>query len=253
MDIRLEIVDAIATVTIDIPPVNALKLAAYREIGTVFDSISARFDVNCVIFTAAGTRAFCAGLDLNEFLASTVEEDPQRAAVVRATFKSVRTCAVPVIAAVNGPALGAGAVLAACSDIRIASEKATFAMPEINVGRCGGGAHMGRLIPVGMLRLMYFTGEPISAWEAYRIGLVEQLVPAKQLMPVARELATTIVAKSPIGLRMAKQALNEVEFMQVEEGYQHEQQFSTRLMATADAREATLAIVEKRSPVFTGK
>jgi enoyl-CoA hydratase len=252
-DIHLNIADKIATVTLDRPPVNVLKLDTYRSIAEIFDQISAMQDVNCVIFTAAGTRAFCAGLDLNEFLAATVEEDPARAAVVRATFKAVRTCSVPVIAAVNGPALGAGAVLAAVSDIRIASEKATFGMPEINVGRCGGGAHMGRLISPGMLRLMYFTGEPISAWEAHRIGLVEQVVTPRRLMPAAEELAAIIARKSPIGLRMAKEALNRVELMPVEEGYELEQSYSTRLMATEDAREATRSLIEKRPPVFTGR
>jgi len=252
-EITIDVADKIATVTLDIPPVNSLKLIIYQKITEVFEDISGRDDINCVIFTAAGQRAFCAGLDLNEFLASTADEDPARALVVRTCFKAVRTCSVPVVAAINGPALGAGAVLAAVSDIRICSEKASFAMPEINVGRCGGASHMGRLISPGMLRLMYFTGEPISAWEAFRIGLVEQVVPPKRLIPAAREIAEVIAKKSPIGLRMAKQALNEVEFMQVEAGYELEQSYSTRLMTTADAREAIHAIVEKRSPVFTGR
>lgn len=252
-DIVIEKANKILSVTLDSPPVNVLTMARYKRIAEIFDEVSAMDDVNCVIFSARGQKAFCAGLDLQEFLAATPEQDPERAAIVRATFKAVRHCAVPVIAAVNGPALGAGAVLAAVSDIRIASEKATFGMPEINVGRCGGGAHMGRLISPGMLRLLYFTGEPISAWEAHRIGLVEQVVPARRLLPAARELAEIIAAKSPIGLRMAKRALNEVEFMQVEDGYQVEQGYSTRLMHTHDAREATRAVVEKRPPVFTGR
>jgi enoyl-CoA hydratase len=103
-----------------------------------------------------------------------------------------------------------------------------------------------------MLRLMYFTGEPISAWEAHRVGLVDQLVSAKRLMPAARELAQTIAAKSPLGLRLAKEALNRAEWLPVEDGYALEQQYSTRLMATDDAREAARAAVEKRSPVFKG-
>jgi len=251
--INIDIQSKIAIVTLDVPPVNVLKLSLYHEITEIFSGLSQNADVNCVIFTAAGSRAFCAGLDLNEFLAATVEDDPQRALIVRGCFKAVRTCAVPVIAAVNGPALGAGAVLAAVCDIRIASEKATFGMPEINVGRCGGGSHIGRLVSPGMLRLMYFTGEPISAWEAFRIGLVEQVVTPKRLLPAARDLAEVIAAKSPIGLRMAKQALNEVEFMPVEAGYELEQSYSTKLMATEDAREATRAILEKRAPVFSGR
>jgi enoyl-CoA hydratase len=252
-DIIVEQAGKVVSITLDAPPVNALTLDRYRRLGEIFNEISGRDDVHCAVFTARGSKAFCAGLDLKEFLAATAEKDSERAAVVRATFKSIRLCRIPVIAAVNGPALGAGAVLAAVSDIRIASEKATFAMPEINVGRCGGGAHMGRLLPPGMLRLMYFTGEPISAWEAHRAGLVEQVVAPRRLLAAAHEIAEIIAEKSPLGLRMAKEALNRVEFMPIEEGYEYEQSCSTRLMATADAREAVRAVVEKRPPVFTGR
>lgn len=252
-DIRLDIQDGVAVITLDRAPVNAITLAHYQAIGELFETLGQDLSVNCAIFTAAGERAFCAGLDLHEFLAATVDEDPARAAVVRQCFAAVRACPVPVIAAVNGPALGAGTVLAAVCDFRLASEKASFSMPEINVGRCGGGAHLGRLIGQGNLRKMFFTGQPINAREALRIGLVEEVLPADQLMTRAWELARTIAAKSPLGLRMGKASLNEIEFMQVEEGYQVEQGYSTRLMATEDAREATRAVVEKRKPAFVGR
>jgi enoyl-CoA hydratase len=253
MTLKVERSGKIATVMLDRPPVNALTLDLYREIGDLFESTSEWNDINCIIFSAAGTRSFCAGLDLKEFLAATVEEDPKRAAVVRRTFSAVRNSAVPVIAAVNGPALGAGCVLAAVCDIRIASENATFGLPEINVGRCGGGAHLGRLIQQGALRRMFFTGRPIDAAEAFRIGLVDEVVPADELMTAAERLAAVIGEKAPLGLRLGKQALNEIEFMPVEDGYAREQQYSTRLMATEDAREATKAVVEKRKPVFHGR
>jgi len=252
-DLKLEIEGGVAVVTLDRPPVNAITLAHYRAIGELFENLGKDQAVHCAIFTAAGDRAFCAGLDLNEFLAATVEEDPARAAVVRQCFSAVRHCEIPVIAAVNGPALGAGTVLASVCDIRLASEKAKFSMPEINVGRCGGGAHLGRLIGQGNLRKMFFTGQPIDAAEALRIGLVEEVLAADALMNRAHELARLIASKSPLGLRMGKASLNEIEFMQVEEGYQVEQGYSTRLMATEDAREATRAVVEKRAPVFKGR
>jgi enoyl-CoA hydratase len=251
--IVLEQQGKVVSVILDLPPVNALTLANYAELTHAFDAISARTDVHCVVLTARGSKAFCAGLDLKEFLATTPEEDPKRAVVVRATFKAIRQCAIPVIAAVNGPALGAGMVLAAASDIRIASEKATFGMPEINVGRCGGGAHVGRLVSPGMLRLLYFTGKPIGALEAYRIGLVEQVVPLEQLLPAAHELAEVISKKSPMGLRMAKEALNRVEWLPVEEGYELEQQYSNKLLQYEDTREATRASIERREPVFKGR
>lgn len=253
MALTVEKSDRIARVTLDRPPVNAITLDIYAEIGDVFESAAEWDDVNCIVFTGAGSRAFCAGLDLHEFLAATVDEDPKRAAVIRRTFTAVRTAAVPVIAAVNGPALGAGCVLASLCDIRIAAENATFGLPEINVGRCGGAAHLGRLIPQGALRRMFFTGKPIDAAEAYRIGLVDEVVPLDGLMAAADRLAGVIAAKAPLGLRLGKQAINEVEYMAVDDGYAREQQYSTRLMATEDAREATRAVVEKRPPVFQGR
>jgi enoyl-CoA hydratase len=140
MSLILEKRDGVAIVTIDRPPVNALTLALYAEIADLFESLGKELDVHCAIFTGAGSRAFCAGLDLNEFLSATPEQDPERAAVVRRTFSAVYRCPIPVIAAINGPALGAGSVLATVCDIRIAASNARFGTPEINVGRCGGGS-----------------------------------------------------------------------------------------------------------------
>ena len=252
MTINIAKADKIAIVTIDRPPVNAITIADYAEIADTFEATKDWPEINCVILTATGNRAFCAGLDLNEFLAATIGQDPSRAHIVRRCFAAVRLAAIPVIAAVNGPALGAGAVLASCCDIRIASENARFAMPEINVGRCGGGAHMMRHIPQGLLRRMYFTGLPISAMEALQCGFVQEVVPQVELVARALALAEVIASKAPIGLRMAKEALNKVEFMSTEDGYQFEQSYSTGLMVTEDAREATRAVVEKRAPVWTG-
>lgn len=245
--------DGVAEITIDCPPVNAITLVDYKAIGEAFEAADGWKDIHCMLFTAAGTRAFCAGLDLKEFLAATVEEDPSRARVVRRCFASIRNCALPTIAAVNGPALGAGTVLASVCDIRLASDRATFGMPEINVGRCGGAAHMGRHIPQGLLRRMFFTGEPIDAQEAWRVGFVQEVVAADALIETARTLSRKIAAKAPLGLRLGKQALNQIEFLPVDEGYAIEQKFSTLLMKTGDAREATRAVVEKRAPVFTGE
>ncbi len=243
---------AVAEITINCPPVNAITLDMYREIGEAFDASETWSDIHCIIFTGAGTRAFCAGLDLNEFLAATVDQDPARARIVRRCFTSVREARVPTIAAVNGPALGAGTVLASVCDMRIAAENAKFGMPEINVGRCGGAAHMGRHLPQGLLRKMFFTGEPIDAQEAWRFGFVQQVVPQDALMASARTLAANIAAKAPLGLRYGKQALNQIEFLPVDEGYAIEQRFSTLLMATEDAREATRSVLEKRKPIFRG-
>ena len=243
----------VVSIALDRPPVNALTIALYRRIAEVFEEIGKWTDVNCAVLSARGSKAFCAGLDLREFLAAKVEDDPGRAIIVRNMFQSVRHCAVPVIAAVNGPALGAGCVLASVCDIRIASENATFGLPEINVGRCGGTAHMARHVPQGLLRRMFFTGAPIDAQEAYRVGFIDRVVALDRLMAEADELAGVIAAKAPLGLRMGKEALNRVEFMPVDEGYTLEQEYSTRLLHTEDAREATRAVLEKRAPAFQGR
>jgi len=251
-EIQLTVEDRIATVTMARQPVNALTSALYAELGDLFLSFVTRDDINCVVFASASEKTFCAGKDLKEFLSARLEDDPAQAYNVRRTFEAIRHCPVPVIAKVNGPALGAGCVLAAVSDIRVASEKATFGLPEINVGRCGGTAHLGRLIPQGAVRLMYFTGQPVSAAEAYRLGLVDVLVAPEELDDTVNAMARTIAAKSPVGLRVGKKSLNEAEEMQVDAGYAREQSYSTQLMRTNDAREATRSIVEKRAPVFTG-
>ncbi|MCC6777356.1 MAG: enoyl-CoA hydratase/isomerase family protein [Hyphomicrobiales bacterium] len=242
----------IVSVILDRPPVNALTIALYLRVAEVFEEIGSWEDANCIVLSARGAKAFCAGLDLKEFLAAKVEDDSARAAVVRRMFYAVRHCRIPVIAAVNGPALGAGCVLSSVCDIRLASENATFGLPEINVGRCGGTAHMARHVPQGLLRRMFFTGQPINAQEAYRVGFVDQVLPLERLLPAANELAAVIASKAPLGLRLGKEALNRVEFMPVDDGYALEQEYSTKLLHTEDAREATRAVIEKRSPVFKG-
>ncbi|MCR6671418.1 enoyl-CoA hydratase-related protein [Devosia ginsengisoli] len=253
MSLVVERAGKVATVKIDRPPANALTLALYEEIADLFDELSGDSAVSCIILTATGSRAFCAGLDLKEFITATVEEDPHRAQIVRRTFAAVRHAKVPVIAAVNGPALGAGCVLASVCDIRLAAPNATFGLPEVNVGRCGGTAHMGRHLPQGILRQMVFTGKPISADEAYRFGFVNAIHAGDALLGAAEEMAAIIAEKAPLGLRLGKESMNAAEFMAVDDGYALEQTYSTRLMTTEDAREAARAVVEKRAPIFVGR
>jgi len=252
-EIDLAVDGRIATVTLNKLPVNALTSDLYAELGEMFLRFVTRDDINCVVIASSSPKTFCAGKDLKEFLGATLEDDPRQAWIVRRTFEAIRHCPVPVIAKVNGPALGAGCVIAACADIRIASERATFGLPEINVGRCGGASHVGRLIPQGALRLMYFTADPIDAAEAHRLGLADKVVPHDDLDATVAAIAAKIAAKSPVGLRTGKKSMNEAEEMSIDGGYAREQSYSTQLMRTDDAREATRAIVEKRPPVFTGR
>jgi len=158
-----------------------------------------------------------------------------------------------VIGAINGPALGAGLAIAAVCDVIIASERASFGCPEINVGLLGGARHLARLVPELRMRRMYFTGERIDGHEGHRLGFVDKVVPAGQLMETARELADELAAKSPIALRLAKEALNRAEFMDLKEGYRTEQDYTAKLNGYSDSLEAMRAFVEKRAPVFTGR
>lgn len=248
--VKTEIQGQVIVVTIDRPPVNAMTMALYTEIAETFEAISKRTDVHCAILTAAGTKAFCAGKDLGEFLNTTVEDDPKQAPIVRRSFAAVQDCSIPLIAAVNGPAVGAGCVFASLADIRLATARAGFYLPEINIGRCGGGAHLGRHLPQGVLRRIFFTGDELTASDAYRLGFVDRVVDPEELLPEALKLAHRIASKSPLGLRYAKKALNEGEGLALDKALDIEQRYSTQLLLTEDAREAARATLEKRAPHF---
>lgn len=247
---------AVAVATLDRPPVNALRTEDYEDIAGAFEQVGADASVNAVVIASASDRAFCAGADVVE-LRRILEGDPaddlRRQALARRMFAAVRTLPQPTIAAVNGPALGAGAVLAACCDVRVASERATFGLPEVNVGRCGGGRHMMRLLPQGTVRRMVFTGLPIDAGEAFRLGMVDSLHPHGEERTEALRIAELVAAKSPVALRLAKASLNECEGLDVEQGYETEQRYTIRLAATEDGREAVRAFVEKRQPQWSGR
>jgi enoyl-CoA hydratase len=250
--LNLEVKDFIATVTLDRPPVNALSMSLYNEVRAVFDEISERADdVRVAVLTAKG-KYFCAGRDLK-----IADNDPpeKRSAAVRAAFGALYHCAVPVIGAINGAALGGGLTLVLDCDIIVASEVATFGLPEINAGLCGGMALNRRGFNQYQGRRLYFTGEAISAAELYRMGVADRVVSPEELMPEAMKLAGVLAAKSPVALRAAKWSANEVEkILDFEQAYRAvESRVSLALAATEDHKEAVRAFVEKRPPVFKGR
>ena len=257
--IHVETEDHITVVTLDNPPVNAL--AADWDIADVFDRISADPDARVAVFTATGERAFCAGADIKRAVASREagEEAPRPMPPasgnrrMREAFNAIQECEVPVIGAINGPALGGGLGLAAACDYMIASEKATFGLPEIDVGLLGGSRHFMRaLVHWGHVRRLNYTAERLTAQEAYRLGMVVQVVPPDQLMDAAMADARLIAAKIPQGIRLAKEALGLIENMDVKNGYRFEQTRTAILSKTEDAAEARKAFVEKRPPIFKG-
>lgn len=251
--LRLEIADHIATVTLDRPPVNAIDSASMVEIADIFTSFADRRDVRVAIFTAAGERAFMAGVDLKSIDGATPAEVPPTrlvdpGKVARAAMWAITDCAVPVIAAVNGPAIGAGLAFAACCDMILAAEDATFGTTEINVGLLGASAHLKRLVGTYKAREMFFTGELVPADELYRLGAVRAVVPRDELMATARELASILASKSPIALRMAKDSMNRVDDLPLKDAYRTEQDYTNRLVTLEDSAEARQAFFDKRAP-----
>lgn len=264
MPIHVEVKDHIAVVTLDNPPVNAM--AADWDIPGVFDYLSDDEEVRVAVLTAAGERAFCAGADLRGAARARDgdDDDDGRTRVrtpsgtgnrrVREMFYSIQECAVPVIGAINGPALGGGLAIAASCDYLIASEKATFGLPEIDVGLLGGARHFMRLLNNwGLVRRLHYTAERLDAHEALRLGMVVRVVPPDQLLEAALADARLIASKIPLGVRLAKESLHLIENMDVKNGYRFEQTRTAILTKTEDAAEARHAFMERRPPRFTGQ
>lgn len=244
----------IAVLTLDSPPVNALTRILNDELTHALDVISETPDIRVVVLTGAG-KVFCAGADLKG-RAENIKHPGDMMAHARRTrecFHAIRECAKPVIAAINGAALGSGLAMVASSDILIASEQASLGLPEVDVGLLGGCSHAMRLFSHSRLRRMALTGYRVGGAELYRLGIVEAVTPHDDLMPQALALAATIASKSPVSTRMSKHTLNVIEDMSLRDGYRYEQDMTAAIGLTEDAREAQLAFKEKRAPVFQGR
>jgi enoyl-CoA hydratase len=251
--IKISVQDFVATVVMDRPPVNAQHTPFRAEIIAAFDSFTDRDDVRVAILTGTG-RIFSAGADMKA-RPHTGEPGEYWAfnRAVREMFNAIQECAKPVIAAVNGPALGAGFALAAACDIIMASDNAVFGMPEIDIGLMGGAAMLQQLFGRSRARRMFYTGWRAPADELYRIGVIECAVPLERLLPEAMKLATEIASKSPLAMRYAKQSMNTVMHMPARDGYRFEQGMTVALSQSEDAREAREAFFEKRPPMWKGR
>lgn len=240
--------DGIAEIVIDRPPVNALNDAGWHaladEIIRVGDDPAAR----AIVLRGEG-RGFCAGVDIKE-----LDKEPERIVSVNRgnyrSFEAVHRNPLPVIVAVHGFVLGGGIGLAGAADIVVASDCATFGVPEVDRGAMGGGAHLQRLFPVQKVRMMYFTGEPITAAEAYRLGAVERVVSKAELRDAALSIAATIATKSSAMIKLAKESLNGIEDGNLEAKYRWEQGFTLQAYSEKDSAETRRAFVEKRDAKF---
>ncbi len=251
--VLLEVADGVALVTLNRPPVNALNRAMRRELVAIFDAISERDDVRCAVLTGAGS-VFCAGADLKDRPSADVPGDfLEHNRITRETGNAIKECAKPVIAAVNGTALGAGMGLAAACDILYASSNASFGMPEINVGLAGGASMLKTLLGRSTMRRMFFTGQRLTAQEMLQRNVVEEVLAPEALLPKAMEMAREIASKAPLAVIYAKRAANMVDLMPQRDAYRFEQEFTMALAKTDDAKEARMAFLEKRAPVFKGR
>ncbi|MDQ1500857.1 MAG: enoyl-CoA hydratase [Actinomycetota bacterium] len=244
----------VATVLLSRPPVNACNAELFLALRRTFDRVGVDRDVRAVVFGSSIDGIFCGGVDVKSGWRLPDAPRPiDPGELIRDAFEAVEDCAVPVVAAIDGPALGAGVALAASCDIIVASERAVFGCPEIDLGLLGGASHLGRLIGRHRMRELYFTARRVPAGEFAVMGGVTRLVATGAALTEARMIADEIARKSPVAIRLGKEALNRVENLPVRDGYRTEQDYTTRLLAFDDSKEALRAWRERRDPTFTGQ
>ncbi len=254
--IEISVVDRVATITVNRPDkLNALNAATIGELGDAIDEIRARDDIGGAVLTGAG-RAFVAGADISELAAQTPMQAKQRALRGQQIFRRFETSTKPVIAAVNGFALGGGCELAMSCHLRVASDAAKFGQPEVKLGICpgyGGTQRLPRLVGMGRALQLLMTGEMIDAAEAYRIGLVNRVVPGAELLTTADAMLRQMLANGPLALSSCIEAVIRGTEAPLEDGLNLEANHFALLAGTQDMVEGTRAFLEKRAPSFAGR
>ncbi len=257
--IRTEIEDRIATVTIDHPPVNSFNRQVVTELSEAIDELLANDEVKAIVITGGGTNAFVAGADIPEIKASLEQpgEDFSSAREFlekgQQLFLKIERATKPIIAAINGFALGGGLELAMACHMRVCSDRARLGQPEINLGIIpgwGGTQRLPRIVGKGKAIELILTGDMITAQEAYRLNLVNKVVPAGAVLKEARDLARKIVSKSKFPIAAALRAIEQGTALPIEEGLRVEAEQFVGLAATEDIREGINAFLEKRQPQF---
>jgi enoyl-CoA hydratase len=251
-----ELTDGIARITVNRPDkLNALNGIVIAELGDAVTRIETDSAVRGVILTGAGPKAFVAGADIGELADQGAAGGRARALAGQQVFRRLERCGKPVIAAVNGFALGGGCELAMACHLRVASETAKFGQPEVKLGIApgyGGTVRLPRLVGRGRALQLLLTGETIDAQEAMRIGLVNRVVPGDRLLPETETILRTILANGPLAVRACLEAVDTGLEMTVDQALLLEASYFGLLSATEDMREGTRAFVEKRKPSFKG-
>ena len=248
--------DGVATVTVNRPDkLNALNAEVIAELGDVAGRIEKEPAIRGAILTGAGSKAFVAGADIGELAAQGPIDGKARSLEGQRVFRSLERCGKPVIAAVNGFALGGGCELAMACHLRVASDQARFGQPEVKLGigpGYGGTVRLPRLVGHARALELLLTGQMIEAQEAHRIGLVNRVVPADRLMADSEQLLRTILENGPLAVRACLEAVDAGYDMGLDEALLLEANLFGLLSGTSDMREGTAAFLAKRKPVFEG-
>jgi enoyl-CoA hydratase len=254
--LTFDLTDGIARVTINRPDkLNALNGAVIAELDRAIGEIARDPAVRGVVLTGAGPKAFVAGADIGEIAAQGPVDGKARALEGQRVFRRLERCGKPVVAAVNGFALGGGCELAMARHLRVAAEGARFGQPEVKLGigpGYGGTVRLPRLVGRGRALELLLTGAMIDAQEALRIGLVNRVVPAERLLPESEQLLTTILGNGPLAIRACLEAVDTGLDLGLDEALLLEANLFGLLSGTADMREGTAAFLAKRPPQFTG-
>jgi enoyl-CoA hydratase len=247
----------VAYVTVNRPKaLNALNRATLDELRAAFSEIKDDASVRVVILTGAGEKAFIAGADIAELVALNADSGKEFALRGQAVFELIENLGKPVIACVNGFALGGGCEIALACTIRLASENSKFGQPEVKLGIIpgyGGSQRLPRLVGKGLANQMLLTGEMITAQEAHRIGLVNEVVPLSGLLARAEEIARQIIANAPMAVQYTLEAVNKGMEMPLAQGLKLEAELFGRSCATEDKNEGTAAFLAKRKAEFKGR
>jgi enoyl-CoA hydratase len=252
-----EVKDQVARVTLNRPQVlNALNSTVFNELERLFMALMDDVDVRVILLTGAGEKAFAAGADINELVRLDIATGEAKSGRGQEVFRIIETCGKPVIACVNGFALGGGCELALACTMRLASDTAKLGQPEVKLGLIpgyGGTQRLPRLVGQSAALKLLLTGEIIGAAEALRIGLVDEVVPAAGLMVRAEELASTIVGMAPLAIAGCMEAVRWGSELGLVAATDVEAEIFGRLCGTEDKNEGTKAFLEKRPPVWTGQ
>ena len=256
-NLLLDVQDRIATLTVNRPDkLNAHNQQTIRELGQAVDEVAGRDDVGGVIVTGAGEKAFVAGADIGELAKMGPVDGIEVSRLGQQVFRRIELSRKPVIAAVNGFALGGGCELALACHLRIASENAQFGLPEVKLGIIpgyGGTLRLPRIVGKGRALELMLTAQFIKADEAYRIGLANKVVPQAELMDAARRMMGTILANGPVAVGLAIECATRGMEMSVDDGLALESNLFGLLAATEDMREGMSAFLEKRAADFHGR